>query len=369
MSSLDQGAYTFSLQPSQNPTPAAQRQRLLENPAWGQVFTDHMFTMQYASGRGWHDGKIAPCQPLAMHPAAMVLHYGLEIFEGMKAYRLPGGGAALFRPDANARRFDNSARRLAMPALPQGLLVASASALVSHERDWIPHADGASLYLRPFMISTEVALGVRPAQNFLYAILASPVSGYFKGGAGTDAVTVWVSDDYIRAAPGGTGTAKCGGNYAGGLAAQAQAKEHGCDQVVFLDAIERKWIEEFGAMNAFFLLDKDTLVTPPLSGTILPGITRDTLITLARDLGYTVQEAPYSIDQWQHDARSGRLREAFACGTAAVITPVGSVKGKRHDFAIADGKPGPVTQTLKQALTDIQFGRAPDSHGWRHRLF
>lgn len=369
MSSLDLGNFTFSLQASQNPTPPAQRDRLLEKPAWGQVFTDHMFTMQYESGRGWHDGKITPCQPLAMHPAAMVLHYGLEIFEGMKAYRLPNGGATLFRPDANARRFDSSARRLSMPALPDGLLVASASALVSHERAWIPRAEGASLYLRPFMISTEAALGVRPGQHFLYAVLASPVSDYFAGEAGTAAVTVWVSDDYIRAAPGGTGAAKCGGNYASGLAAQAQAREHGCDQVVFLDAIERKWIEEFGAMNAFFLLDNETLVTPPLSGTILPGITRDTLITLARDLGYIVQETPYSIDQWQHDARSGRLREAFACGTAAVITPVGRVKGKRHDFAIADGKPGPVTRELKQALTDIQFGRAPDPHDWRHRLF
>lgn len=368
MSSPEHLIAAFSIEQSQYPTPPAQRQRLLDNPAWGQVFTDHMFSMHYAPGRGWHDGKIIPCQPMSMHPAAMVLHYGLEIFEGMKAYRLPDGGAALFRPQANARRFDSSAQRLGMPPLPEGLLVASAIALVRHEHDWIPRAEGASLYLRPFMISTEVALGVRPSQHFLYAVLASPVSGYFAADAATAAVTVWVSEGYIRAAPGGTGAAKCGGNYASGLVAQAQAREHGCDQVVFLDAIECKWIEEFGAMNAFFVLDNNTLVTPPLSGTILPGITRDSLITLAREQGYTVCETPYSIDQWQDDARSGRLREAFACGTAAVITPVGRVKGRRHDFVIGDGKPGPVTLALRQALTDIQFGRVPDSHGWSQRV-
>ncbi len=368
MSSFDQDHPVFSLQLHQDPTPPAQRERLLDKPAWGQVFTDYMFSMQYTSGRDWHDGKIQPCLPMALHPATMVLHYGLEIFEGMKAYRLPDGGAALFRPEANARRFDRSAQRLGMPPLPEGLLVASTSALVRHERDWIPRAEGASLYLRPFMISTEVALGVRPSRHFQYAVTASPVSGYFAASAATAAVTVWVSEDYIRAAPGGTGAAKCGGNYASGLIAQALAREQGCEQVVFLDAIERKWIEEFGAMNAFFVLDNNTLVTPPLSGTILPGITRDSLITLARELGYTVQEIPYSIDQWQDDARSGRLREAFACGTAAVITPVGRVKGRRHDFSIGDGKPGPVTLALRQALTDIQFGRAADRHGWCQRV-
>jgi len=367
MSLLDHGRHTFSFAASQQLLQAGERTRLLENPAWGEVFTDHMFVMDYHRERGWHDGKITPCQPFSLHPGAMVFHYGLDIFEGLKAYRQPDGGGALFRPEENARRFDNSARRLAMPDLPDGLFLASVRALASQERDWIPNAEGASLYLRPFMISTEVALGVRPGDHFRYAILASPVTSYFKAGA--SAVTVWVSDDYIRAAPGGTGAAKCGGNYASGLAAQAQARQQGCDQVVFLDAIERRWIEEFGAMNAFFVMADNTLLTPPLSDTILAGITRDTLITLARDLGYTVHETRYSIDQWQTDARSGQLREAFACGTAAVITPVGSVKGRRHDFTIADGNAGPVTQRLKRALTDIQFGHAQDPHGWQTRLF
>lgn len=352
-----------------NPTPVAAKEReaLLKDPGFGRVFTDHMATIRYSEGRGWHDAKIEPRAAFDLDPATLVLHYAQEIFEGMKAYRLPDGGAALFRPDANARRFRNSANRLAMAPLPEELFVESVRALVRTDRDWIPAADGASLYLRPFMIATEVVLGVKPSANYLYCVIASPVGSYFKGGA--SAVTLWVSENYTRAAPGGTGEAKCGGNYAASLPAQAEAIREGCEQVVFLDAVERRFIEELGGMNVFFVFDDGSLQTPPLTGTILPGVTRDSLITLARDLGLTVREEPYAIDQWQADAESGWLTEAFACGTAAVVTPIGRVKGRKHSFTIGEGGAGPVATRLKAALLDIQNGRAADPHGWLDRLF
>lgn len=361
------GGQSLSFEKNPNPLAADEREALLRNPGWGRNFTDHMVTIRYAEGRGWHDGKIGPRSEVRLEPGSMVLHYSQEIFEGLKAYRLPDGGAALFRPSANARRFRNSAERLAMAPLPEDLFLESVRTLVSVDRDWIPSAEGAALYLRPFMIATEIALGTKPSAEYLYCVVASPVGSYFKGGVA--AVTLWVSENYTRAAPGGTGAAKCGGNYAASLAAQAEGTREGCDQVVFLDAVERRWIEELGGMNVFFVFADGTLQTPPLTGTILPGVTRDSLITLARDLGYTVREQPYAIDAWQADAASGRLSEAFACGTAAVITPIGRVKGKNRDFTMGDGQPGTVTQRLRAALTDIQFGRAPDPHGWRDRLF
>jgi branched-chain amino acid aminotransferase len=331
------------------------------------VFTDHMVTIRYSQDRGWHDAKIGPRGPFSLDPATLVLHYAQEIFEGMKAYRLPDGGAALFRPDANARRFRKSAERLAMPQLPEQLFVNSVRELVCVDRNWIPSAKGSALYLRPFMIATEAVLGMKPSPEYLYCVVATPVGSYFKGGAA--AVTLWVSENYTRAAPGGTGDAKCGGNYAASLAAQAEATRQGCDQVVFLDAIERRWVEELGGMNVFFVFGDGSIQTPPLAGTILPGITRDSLIAVARDFGLTVREEPYAIDQWQADARSGRLVEAFACGTAAVVTSIGKVKGRRHEFTIGDGNGGLITARLKMALLDIQNGRAPDPHGWLDRLF
>ncbi len=361
------GAETFLFETHPNPTAASEREALLQNPGFGRVLTDHMATIRYSEQRGWHDGKIEPRKAFDLSPSTVVLHYAQEIFEGMKAYRLPDGGATLFRPDANARRFTNSANRLAMAPLPEELFVESVRALVRTDRDWIPAAEGASLYLRPFMIATEAILGVKPSSDYLYCVIASPVGSYFKGGA--PAVTLWVSEHYTRAAPGGTGEAKCGGNYAASLAAQAEASREGCDQVVFLDAVERRWIEELGGMNVFFVFADGSLQTPPLTGTILPGITRDSLITLARDLGLTVREEPYAIDQWQADAESGRLTEAFACGTAAVVTPIGKVKGRTRNFTIGDGGAGPVAGRLKAALLDIQNGRAPDRHGWLDRLF
>jgi branched-chain amino acid aminotransferase len=358
-----------TLSVEKNPTPLAadEREAVLRNPGWGRVFTDHMVTIRYEDGRGWHDGKIGPRTDVRLEPGSMVLHYSQEIFEGLKAYRLPDGGAGLFRPDANARRFWNSAERLAMAPLPERLFLESVRGLVSVDRDWIPSAEGASLYLRPFMIATEIALGTKPSAEYLYCVVACPVGAFFKGGGA--AVTLWVSENYTRAARGGTGAAKCGGNYAASLVALAEGTREGCDQVVFLDAVERRWVEELGGMNVFFVFDDGTLQTPPLTGTILPGVTRDSLITLGRDLGLTVREQPYAIDAWQANATSGRLREAFACGTAAVITPIGKVKGHNRAFTIGDGEPGPVTQRLKKALTDIQFGRAPDPHGWQDRVF
>jgi branched-chain amino acid aminotransferase len=351
-----------------NPKPASEdeRQRLLENPGFGQIFTDHMATIRYSKDQGWHDAKVCPRQALSLDPAALVFHYAQEIYEGMKAYRLHGGGYGLFRPEANARRFQRSATRLAMPPLPEEMFVESVRSLVRVDEGWIPSTPGFALYLRPFMVATEAVLGVRSSMEYLYCVVATPVGPYFKRTAA--AVTLWVSENYTRAAPGGTGDAKCGGNYAASLAAQAEAIQEQCDQVVFLDAVERRWIEELGGMNVFFVFDDGSIQTPPLTGTILPGITRASLITLARDLGFTVREEPYSIQQWQEDAKSGRLQEAFACGTAAVVAPIGEVKGRNYRFTIGNGSPGPITERLKSALTDIQFGRAQDPHGWLERL-
>ncbi|MCA0302360.1 MAG: branched-chain amino acid aminotransferase [Proteobacteria bacterium] len=352
--------------PHPSPLPADQRAELLKNPGFGRVFTDHMVTIRYHESKGWHDARVEPRAPIPMDPAAAVLHYAQEVFEGLKAYRTADGGATLFRPIENARRFQKSAERLAMPSLPEELFIESCDKLVSIDRAWIPDGDG-SLYLRPFMFANEVFLGVKPSSDYLYLVIASSVGAYFKGDS--PAVSVWVSDDYTRAAPGGTGAAKCGGNYAASLLAQAEATQHKCDQVVFLDAVERKWIEELGGMNVFFVFDDGSMVTPPLGGTILPGITRNSLLTLARDKGITVREERYSIQQWKADAASGKLREAFACGTAAVLTPIGTVRSKDGEFRIGNGSPGQRTEELKAALVGIQRGKAADPHKWIHRVF
>jgi branched-chain amino acid aminotransferase len=348
------------------PVDSAKRAELISNPGFGRVFTDHMAIIRYTEGQGWHDAKVTARAPIPLDPAAAVLHYAQEIFEGMKAYRLEDGGMALFRPDMNAKRFRDSARRLAMPEIPQDLFIDSVRKLVAIDRDWFPSVEGGSLYLRPFMFASEVFLGVKPSSEYLYIVIASAVGGYFKGGA--PAVSLWVSQDYTRAAPGGTGDAKCGGNYAASLAAQAQAISMGFDQVVFLDAAERRWVEELGGMNLFFVFDDGSLLTPPLGGTILPGITRDSLLTLAREEGLSVREERYGIDQWEADAKSGRLVETFACGTAAVVTPVGKVTNPSGSFTIGSGGPGQLTQRLKQRLVDIQRGVAADPHDWVMRL-
>jgi branched-chain amino acid aminotransferase len=357
---------TFDFDPNPTPIATGERDAMLADPGFGRVFTDHMAIVRYAEGKGWHDPRIQARGPISTDPASAVLHYAQEIFEGLKAYRLPDGSIALFRPDANARRLRESARRMAMPELPEEIFRESLRALVRTDKDWVPTIPDGALYLRPFVIASEVFLGVKPSSEYIYAVIASSVGSYWKGGV--KAITLWASQTYTRAAPGGTGAAKCGGNYASSLIALAEAQRQGCEQVVFLDAVERRWVEELGGMNIFFVFDDGTLRTPPLGGTILAGITRDSLITLARDQGLTVEEAPYSIDQWREDAASGRLVEAFACGTAAVVTPIGRVKGEGFEVAVGTGGPGQLTEKLRQHLTDIQFGRAPDRHGWMERI-
>ncbi len=356
---------TFAFDPNMTPVDVNERAALLANPGFGRVFTDHMALIRYTEASGWHDAQITARRPLVLDPATSVLHYAQEIFEGLKAYKLADGGMALFRPDANAARFRASAQRMAMAELPEALFIESVKALVRADRDWFPDVDGGAIYLRPFMIASEVFLGVKPSADYLYLVIASPVGNYFKG---APAISLLVSQDYTRAAPGGTGAAKCGGNYATSLVAQAQAIRQGFDQVVYLDVVERRWIEELGGMNLFFVFADGSLQTPPLSGTILPGITRDALLTIARDEGLTVRETPYAIDQWQADAKSGKLTESFACGTAAVVTPVGSVTRGNDTFTIGAGGPGQTTQRLRERLVSIQRGTATDPYGWVQRI-
>ncbi|GGM19653.1 branched-chain amino acid aminotransferase [Dactylosporangium sucinum] len=356
----------FEIRPNPAPVAAAERSALLANPGFGRIFTDHMVTIRYADGKGWYDARVEARAPIPMDPATAVLHYAQEIFEGLKAYRSADGGVTMFRPDANAARFRASAQRMAMAPVPERLFLDALDALIRTDRDWVPDDPEGSLYLRPFQYASEVFLGVKPSSEYLFVIIASPVGSYFKGGV--QPVNVWVSRDYSRAANGGTGAAKCGGNYAASLVAQAEAIEHGCDQVVFLDASEQRYVEELGGMNVFYVFDDGSLTTPPLTGTILPGITRESVIRLARDRGLTVREELYSYEQWQADARSGRLREAFACGTAAVITPIGTVRDRDGEFTVADGKAGEVTMSLRDTLVGIQRGVTADPHGWVHRV-
>src|SRR4051812_5555935 len=359
----------IELKPTSSPLSSAERESLLVEPGFGRVFTDHMVTVRWVEGRGWHDGELVPYGPLQLDPATMALHYGQEIFEGLKAYRQPDGSVALFRPDANARRMSRSALRLAMPEISEELFLESVEALVRQDLDWVPTEAGRSLYLRPFMITTEVGLGVKPASAYLFLLIASPAGAYFP--RGVKPVSVWLSTEYTRAAPGGTGEAKCAGNYAASLVAQREAAEHGCDQVVWLDAVEHRWVEEMGGMNLCFVVgsgDSATIVMPSLTGTLLPGITRDSLITLAGDLGYGVEERRISTEEWREGNASGAISEVFACGTAAVITPVGSVDSETASWTVSDGKPGPVSMQLREHLMAIQTGRKPDKHNWMQRL-
>jgi branched-chain amino acid aminotransferase len=356
----------FEIRPNRRPVSAAERAALLIDPGFGRVFTDHMVTIRYADGKGWYDARVEARAPIPIDPATAVLHYAQEIFEGLKAYHSADGGVTMFRPDANARRFTTSAARMSMPALPEQVFLDSLHQIIAIDRAWLPTSEEGSLYLRPFMYASEVYLGVRPALEYLYVLIASPVGAYFSGGV--TPVKLWVSQEYTRAAPGGTGAAKCGGNYAASLAAQAEALAHGCDQVVYLDAVHREYVDELGGMNVFFGYDDGSLVTPPLNGSILPGITRDSVIALAERAGRTVVERPISVAEWRADANSGRIREAFACGTAAVVTPIGVVRSPQGDFTMGDGGPGEVTMSLRQQLVDIQRGRAEDPFGWVHRV-
>jgi branched-chain amino acid aminotransferase len=360
---------SFEIHASDAPLAASEREQVMAEPGFGAVFTDHMATIQWTEGRGWHDARLEPYGQVTLDPAAAVFHYGQEIFEGLKAYTQADGSIGAFRPQANAARFNRSADRLAMPRLPEDAFVRALEILVTQDRAWVPSQPGRSLYLRPFMIATQRGLGVnRPSASYLFTVIASPVAGYF---GAADAVTVWLSTDYSRAAPGGTGEAKCGGNYAAAFAGQNQALEHGCDQVVWLDAAAREYVEEMGGMNLFFVFGSGgsaRLVTPELSGSLLPGITRDSLLQLATDAGFAIEERKIDMEEWQKKAADGEITEVFACGTAAVITPVSRVKYGDDEFTIGDGESGEVTMALRDTLTGIQRGTFADTHGWMSRL-
>lgn len=359
----------FSRTPNPHPVTPERVAEVLANPGFGQHFTDHMVTIRWNREHGWHNAAVEPYHSVTLDPAAMVLHYGQAIFEGLKAYRQPDGSIASFRPEANAARFRSSAQRLAMPELPDDLFLGSLRELVDIDGRWVPEQDEESLYFRPFMFSTEKGLGVRPAGEYIYVLIASPAGSYFA--SGVKPVSVWLSHEYVRAAPGGTGAAKFAGNYAASLVAQAQAAEQGCDQVVWLDAVERRWVEEMGGMNLFFVFGSGSearVVTPELSGSLLAGVTRDSLLTLASELGYGVEERRISTEEWEKQNESGELTEVFACGTAAVITPVGSAKYAGGEFTINGGGTGEVTARLRKALLGIQRGTAPDPHGWMTTL-
>ena len=344
---------------------SAERDAILANPGFGDHFTDHMVDICWSEKGGWHRPRIQPYGPIEIDPAASVLHYGQEIFEGLKAYRHADGSIWTFRPDANARRFQASAARMALPELPAEYFLESLKALISVDAEWVPSAPEMSLYLRPFMYAKEAFLGVRPAKKVAFYVIASPAGAYFTGGVAP--VSIWLSEKYSRAGKGGTGAAKTGGNYAASLVAQNEAYEHGCQQVLFLDSVEGKYLEELGGMN-IVLVYKDGSIVTPLSDSILPGITRDSVLQLAEERGHTVTRRPVTIDEWREGSASGDIVEAFACGTAAVITPIGMVKAEKFTIGSADSVAGELTMSLREELTDIQYGRRPDVHGWMYRL-
>ncbi|HVY11920.1 MAG TPA: branched-chain amino acid aminotransferase [Mycobacteriales bacterium] len=354
----------WSVEETQHPTSAERLAEIMAAPGFGKVFTDHMVTVEWTPDAGWHDAQVRPYGPLSMDPATHVFHYGQAIFEGFKAYRQPDDGIATFRPAFNGERFNRSAARLALPELPVADFVEASDRLVRQDSEWVPRNGDASLYLRPFMMATEVGLGVKPSSHVTFLVIASPAGPYFGGGA--KQVTIWLSEDYTRAAPGGTGAAKCSGNYAASLVAQQEGIANGCDQVLFLDSTERRWVEELGGMNLWFVQDDGTMVTPELTGTILEGGTRDALRTLAGELGHEVEERRVDIDEWRKGVDTGRITEVFACGTAAVIAPVGTLKW--HGGEVTLPTDTPVADKLRAALIDLQYGRTADSHGWMHRV-
>ncbi|WP_245839620.1 branched-chain amino acid aminotransferase [Mycobacterium aquaticum] len=346
------------------PLSVERREELLATPGFGDVFTDHMVTMRWSAEVGWRDAKVGPLAAMSLHPATMALHYGQTIFEGMKAFWRPNGQRALFRPADHARRFNRSARRLTMPTLPEEQFVAALEALVRIDGGWVPRTRGHSLYLRPFMIAAETGLGLRPAEEYVFAVIGTPAR---PGSVEPKPMRLWAAPEYIRAAPGGTGAAKCGGNYGGAFVAQQQAVANDCDEVVWLDARERRYVEEAGGCNLFFVestIDGPRLKTPPLSGTLLAGITRDSILRLAEKLGFRVAEEPITLDEWERGCRDGRIAETFACGTARSIVPVGHVVSADRDWPVGDGTAGPVTSRLRAAMLDIHHGQASDVFGW-----
>ncbi|GIG55181.1 branched-chain amino acid aminotransferase [Demequina activiva] len=353
---------------TRNPAPAsdAERARRMDSQPFGTVFSDHLAKATWTADRGWHDRRIEPFGDLVLHPGATVLHYGQQVFEGLKAYRWADGSIHLFRPEANAARFNASAVRMALPPLPEEDFLGSIEELLGVDAAWVPDVEETSLYLRPMLIGTEPCLGVRPSATVGYVLLASPVGAYFPNGV--KPVSIWVAQGFHRAGAGGTGQAKTAGNYAASMLPQQQAQDHGCDQVLFLDASRDMYVEELGGMNVFAVRRDGTIWTPRVTGTILEGVTRDSVIELLRGDGRDVIERDISIDELRDGIASGAVQEVFACGTAAVVTPIARLVAPSYDLVVGDGGPGTVTMALRQRLTDIQYGHAEDTHGWMRRV-
>jgi branched-chain amino acid aminotransferase len=356
----------FEVRANPNPRSDSERQAILEAPGFGVNFTDHMAVAAWTAADGWHDSAIVPYGPFSLDPATAVLHYAQQVFEGLKAYRHPDGSVWLFRADQNAQRMVRSTARLALPELPPADFLGSIEALIAADAAWVPSAAEQSLYLRPFMFASEAFLGVRPAQRVTYCCIASPAGPYFA--SGVRPVSIWITTRYTRAAPGGTGAAKTGGNYAASLAAQQEAASHGCDQVIFSDAAEHLWLEELGGMNVYAVTNDHELITPELNGTILEGVTRESILTLAGEFGLTPVERRVSIAELVDGIGSGQVTELFACGTAAVITPIGVLKDEAGTYPVGVGETGETTAALRKNLLDIQYGRVPDTHGWLRRV-
>lgn len=333
-----------------------------DNPLkFGTIFTDHMFIMNYETGKGWHDARIVPYAPLSLDPSAMVFHYGQEMFEGLKAYKTEDGRTLLFRPDKNIERANNTNRRICIPEIPEEDFLDAIKAVVKTDEAWIPTKPGTSLYIRPFVIATDPFLGVRPSDTYMFIIILSPVGAYYP--EGLNPVKIWIEDEYVRAVKGGVGEAKTGANYVASLAAQVKAHDDGYSQVLWLDGVERKYIEEVGAMNIFFKIN-GTVVTPKLNGSILPGVTRNSVIELCKTWGVPVEERKISVDELYEASNNGSLEEVFGTGTAAVISPVGHLRFEDHVMQVSDGGIGELSQRIYDTITGIQLGDIEDTFNW-----
>lgn len=361
----------LKIEVSQNCLDEAKRNEILADPGFGTTFTDHMAVVKYSKEKGWHDGIIQSFHELKVSPAMMVFHYGQAIFEGMKAYRTPENELVLFRPEKNAQRFNKSAIRMAMPEISEEIFVEACEKLVATDSDWVPNAPGQSLYLRPFMVASESHVGLRAANEYLFMVIASPVAPFFQSISDVPAISVYATDKYVRAVEGGTGSAKCSGNYAAGLIAKDEAYEHDCQDVLWRDAKERKYIEEMGTSNICFVSQvegKTVIRTPMLTGSLLDGVTRDSILTLAKDRGYEITEEHLVFDEVISQIENGEIQEVFSCGTAVTISPVGAIVSENSKTVVGDGKAGEITMSLREELIDIQFGNIPDPHGWRYSI-
>jgi branched-chain amino acid aminotransferase len=356
----------FELRSNLKPLSESEREAILANPGFCLYFTDHMAVATWTAADGWHDSAIVPYRAFSLDPATAVLHYAQQVFEGLKAYRHGDGTIWTFRAEQNAQRMTRSAQRMALPVLPAEDFLSSIEELVAADASWVPAAPEQSLYLRPFMFATEAFLGVRPAKRVTYCCIASPVGAYFA--SGVKPINIWISRTYSRAAPGGTGAAKCAANYAASLLPQQQAAEHGCDQVMFADAAEHRWLEELGGMNVYLMTTDNELITPELTGSILEGVTRDSILTLAPEFGLTPVERRVEMAELLDGIRSGQVTELFACGTAAVATPIGALHDETGSYQVGSGESGETTLALRQRLVDIQYGRAEDIYGWLRRI-